>query len=55
MKSYSEMLKDARKERPRSTAEDHLKDIATLLAILCDRIDSLDGSIDWLTEMIKIK
>lgn len=53
--TYSEMLKEARAKAPRRTTEDHLKDIATLLAILCDKVDAVENSIDWLTEIIKVK
>lgn len=53
--TYWEMLKEGREKAPRRTTEDHLEDIATLLAILCDKIDAVENSIDWLTEMIKVK
>ena len=53
--TYQEMLKEAREKAPRKTTEDHLKDIATLLAILCDKVDAVDTGIDWLTEIIKVK
>lgn len=53
--TYWEMLKEGREKAPRRTTEDHLKDIATLLAILCDKVDEVDCGIDWLTKIIKTK
>ena len=55
MKSYLEILEEVRTKKERNTAEEHLKDIATLLAILCDKIDLLDGDVEWLTESIRTK
>ena len=46
MKSYIERLKESRTKRERNTAEEHLKDIATLLAMLCDEINDLNKGVN---------
>lgn len=52
MNSFLEMLKESRTKRERNTAEDHLRDIATFLAILCDEINDLRESVNSLDESV---
>lgn len=53
MDSYFEMLDEVRAKRVyNNTSEDHLKDIATLLAMLCDEIHDLRGSVNSLDESV---
>lgn len=52
MNSFLEMLKESRTKRKRNTAEDHLRDIATLLAMLCDEIHDLRRSVNSLDESV---
>lgn len=53
MDSYFEMLEEARVKRVYgNTSEDNLKDIATLLAMLCDEIHDLRGSVNSLDESV---
>lgn len=47
---YLDMIRESRAKRERNTAEDHLKDISTLLAILCDKIDDLGDKIEDLKD-----
>lgn len=52
MNSFLEMLKESRTKRERNTVEDHLRDIATFLAILCDEINDLRESVNSLDESV---